>query len=255
LQEDSLVANTATLPAKNTALPSAQPTFQAVRKTRRYQQVAEQIHQMIVDGVLNPGDRLPPERELAAKFGVSRGSIRDALRTLEAMGIAQSHHGTGTVVRDLSVDSLAVPLSSLLLRKRHLVAELLDVRWMIEPALASRAAAHATEEEVSRLEQILKRQREKMRRGEETIDEDSEFHYVIALAAGNSVVLKFLDVLMDLLRDSRSRSLQVPGRSEHSYAGHMRIFKAIKRGDGSAAGSAARQHLREIKRIVMRQAR
>jgi GntR family transcriptional repressor for pyruvate dehydrogenase complex len=249
------VANTATLSAKNTALPGAQPTFQAVRKTRRYQQVAEQIHQLIADGVLKPGDRLPPERELAAKFGVSRGSIRDALRTLEAMGIAQSHHGTGTIVRDLTVDSVAVPLSSLLLRKRHLVVELLDVRWMIEPALASRAAAHATDEEIARLEQILKRQREKMRRGEETIDEDSEFHYVIALAAGNSVVLKFLDVLMDLLRESRSRSLQVPGRSEHSYAGHLRIFKAIKRRDGSAAGSAARQHLREIKRIVMRQAR
>jgi GntR family transcriptional repressor for pyruvate dehydrogenase complex len=247
------VANTATLSAKGPAPVARQPEFQVVRKTRRYQQVAEQIHQLIVNGVLQPGDRLPPERDLAAKFGVSRSSIRDALRTLEAMGIAESHHGTGTVVRELSVDSLAVPLASLLVRKGHLVAELLDVRWMIEPALASRAAANATKEEIQRLDDILQRQRDKMRRGEETIEEDSEFHYVIALAAGNSVVLKILDVLMDLLRESRARSLQVPGRREHSYAGHLRILRAIKRGDATAAASAARQHLKEIKKIVMRE--
>ncbi len=243
--------NPTTVSAKNTASGSGLPEFQVVRKTRRYQQVAEQIHRLIESGVLKPGDRLPPERELAEKFGVSRSSIRDAIRTLEAMGIAESHHGKGTVVRDQSDDSLAVPLTSVLVRKRHLVAELLDVRWMIEPALAARAAANATKEEIHRLEDILRRQREKMRGGEDTVEEDSEFHYVIALAAGNSVVLKILDVLMDLLRESRTRSLQVPGRPERSYAGHLRILRALKRRDGAAAGNAARQHLREIKEIVM----
>jgi GntR family transcriptional repressor for pyruvate dehydrogenase complex len=197
---------------------------------------------------------LPPERELAAQFAVSRSSIRDALRTLEAMGIAKSHHGRGTVVHDLSAESVAIPLSSVLVRKRHLVAELLDVREMIEPALASRAAANATAEQIAHLEGILRRQSAKMRRGEETIEEDSEFHYEVALAAGNSVVLKILDVLMDLLRESRAQSLQVPGRSEHSYAGHLRILRAIKRRDGSAAVNAARKHLKEIKGILMRQA-
>ncbi len=240
-----------TISAKSAEPISGLPEFQVVRKTRRYQQVAEQIHRLVESRVLKAGDRLPPERELAEKFGVSRSSIRDAIRTLEAMGIAESHHGKGTVVRDRSDDSVAVPLTSVLVRKRHLVAELLDVRWMIEPALAARAAANATKEEIQRLEDILRRQKEKMRAGEDTIEEDSEFHYVIALAAGNSVVLKILDVLMDLLRESRARSLQVPGRQEHSYAGHLRILRAIKRRDGAAAGSAARQHLREIKEIVM----
>lgn len=242
--------------AKTVSLASTEagePQFQAVRKTRRYQQVAEQIHQLVVQGVLKPGDRLPPERELAEKFGVSRSSIRDALRTLEMMGVAESHHGTGTVVGDFSVDSVAVPLSRLLVRKRHLVAELLDVRSIIEPALASRAAIHASEEQIAHLEDVLRRQRDRIRRGEDAIEEDSEFHYGIALAAGNSVALKIVDLLMDLLSESRTQWLQAPGRREKSYAGHLRIFKAIKCRDEAAAREAARKHLSEIERILMRE--
>jgi len=233
--------------------PPPEPEFRAVRTGRRYEQVAAQIQQLIASGALKPGDRLPNERELAAKFGVGRSSLRDAIRTLEVMGIVESRHGSGTVVRDLSTDSLVVPLASVLAHKRELVAELIDVRRMIEPALAARAAANATEEELSRLEDILRRQAEKVRRGERSIEEDSEFHYAIALASRNSVVLRVIDVLMDLLRDSRARSLQVKGRPEKSCAGHRRILRAIKRRDGPAAEAAVRKHLKEVEEIVMRQ--
>src|SRR5262249_13042469 len=183
--------------------PPPEPEFHAVRTGRRYEQVAEQIQRLIASGALSPGDRLPPERELAAKFGVGRSSLRDAIRTLEVMGIVESRHGSGTGVRDLSTDSLVVPLASVLAHKRELVAELLDVRRMIEPALAARAAANATEEELSRLEDILRRQAEKVRRGEPSIEEDSEFHYAIALAARNTVVIRVLAVLMALPRQKR----------------------------------------------------
>jgi GntR family transcriptional repressor for pyruvate dehydrogenase complex len=225
--------------------------LRAVRKNRRYEQVAEQIHQLIARGVLKPGDRLPPERELAIKFGVGRGSIRDAIRTLEIMGVVEPRHGHGTVVRELSADSLVVPLASVLSYKRELVAELLDVRRMIEPALAARAAKNATPEEIARMQQILDRQREKMRSGQPTIEEDSEFHYAIAVAARNTVVLRVLDVLMDLLRESRTRSLQVPGRLERSIAGHRRVLRAIERRDSAAAEAAVQKHLQEIEDVVM----
>ncbi len=224
-----------------------------VRKARRYEQVAEQIQRLIIRGVLKPGDRLPPERELTRKFGVARSSIRDAIRTLEVMGILEPRQGHGTVVREISADSLVVPLASVLMRKREMIAELVDVRRMIEPALARRAAVNATVEELAQLEDILDRQQAKMRRGEPTIDEDSEFHYTVALAARNSVILKVLDLLMDLLRESRTRSLQVPGRIERSYAGHRRILRALKRRDAGAAETAVRKHLKEIEDIVLRQ--
>jgi GntR family transcriptional regulator, transcriptional repressor for pyruvate dehydrogenase complex len=228
-------------------------SLEAVRKERRYEQVAEQLQRLIADGTLKPGDRLPPERELATRFRVARSSIRDAVRTLEVMGILEPRQGAGTVVRDLSADSLVVPLATVLVRKRELVSELLDVRRILEPALAARAAKNATVEEVMELEDILRRQAEKMRRGEPTVEEDSEFHYTIGRAARNSVVLKVLDVLMDLLRESRVRSLQAPGRPERSYAGHQRVLRAIKRRDPDAAEKAVRKHLEEIESIVMRQ--
>jgi GntR family transcriptional repressor for pyruvate dehydrogenase complex len=236
-----------------TRTPASRAEFKVVRKARLYEQVAKQIHRLIVDGVLKPGDRLPPERELAEKFGIGRSSIRDAIRILEVMGILEPRQGLGTVVRDPSAESLVVPLSSVLLRKRGLVAELLDVRRMIEPALAARAAANATPEDIARMEEILFRQEAKIRRGEPAVEEDSQFHYTLAVVAGNTVVLRVLDVLMDLLRESRARSLQVRGRPERSFAGHRRILRAIKRRDGAAAQAAVRQHLKEIEEIVMRQ--
>jgi len=227
--------------------------FETVRKVRRYEQVAEQIRRMISEGALKPGDLLPPERELVAKLGVGRSSIRDAVRTLEVMGILEPRQGHGTVVRDLSADALVVPLSLVLTRKRELVTELLDVRRMIEPGLAARAAKNATAEELEHMAAILERHEAKLRRGEQAMDEDSDFHYAIALAARNSVVLRVLDVLMDLLRESRSRSLQVPGRPQRSFDGHRRILRALQRRDSKAAEAAVRRHLKEIEEVVMRQ--
>jgi GntR family transcriptional repressor for pyruvate dehydrogenase complex len=232
---------------------SIAPGFETVRKVRRYEQVAEQIRRLISDGALKPGDLLPPERELVAKLGVGRSSIRDAVRTLEVMGILEPRQGHGTVVRDLSADALVVPLSLVLTRKRELVTELLDVRRMIEPGLAARAAKNATAEEIAHMGAILARHEAKLRRGEEAMDEDSDFHYAIALAARNSVVLRVLDVLMDLLRESRSRSLQVPGRPQRSFDGHRRILRALQKRDAKAAEAAVRRHLKEIEEVVMRQ--
>src|SRR3989449_10486876 len=135
--------------------PSAH-RFETVRKVRRYEQVADQIRRLISDGTLKPGDLLPPERELAVKLGVGRSSVRDAVRTLEVMGILEPRQGRGTGVRDLSTDSLVVPLASVLTRKREMVAELLDVRRVLEPALAGPPARNASDDEIAELEEILR---------------------------------------------------------------------------------------------------
>src|SRR5438105_13104991 len=227
--------------------------FETVRKVRRYEQVADQIRRLISNGTLKTGDLLPPERELAVRLGVGRSSVRDAVRTLEMMGILEPRQGHGTVVRDLSADSLIIPLAHVLTRKRELVSELLDVRRMIEPGLAARAARNATAEEIAQMEEILRRHQARLRKGEPTIEEDSAFHYAIALAARNSVVLPVLDVPMDLRGAGTARSLQVPGRPERSYQGHRIILRAIKRRDAKSAAAAVKKHLEEIETIVMRQ--
>jgi GntR family transcriptional repressor for pyruvate dehydrogenase complex len=188
---------------------------------------------------------------LADMFGVSRSSIRDAIRALELSGLVEARQGLGTVVRERASDAVFNPLTQVLVQKRKLVGELLDVRKMIEPPLARRAAEHATPDEVSEMQNILLRQQEKMAAGELAIDEDNDFHYAIALAADNSVVLKVLDVLMDLLRDTRERSLQVEGRPERSMAGHREILEAIQRKDSTGAEAAMCRHIESVEKIVL----
>jgi len=224
--------------------------FEVIRRSKVYEQVARQLQQRIIDE-LKHGDLPPPERELVQMLGVSRSSVRDAIRSLELVGLLEPRQGIGTVVREPSADSSANPLAGILLQKRKLVGELLDVRKMIEPPLAGRAALHASEVAIAEMEQILTRQKEKVSRGELAIEEDSEFHYAIALASANSVVLKVVDVLMDLLRETRERSLQVEGRQQKALAGHQRILAALKRRDASAAEAAMRRHLEEIEKIVL----
>lgn len=232
--------------------PPAKAEFEAVRKVKLYEGVSRQIERFISEGMLKPGDKLPSERELTEMFQVSRSSVRDGIRTLESAGLVEARQGEGTIVCDLSPDSVVSPLANVLVRKRQLVAELLDVRKMIEPPLAARAAHNASPEEIAYLEDILRRQGQKVRRGELAIEEDSEFHYNIARAANNSVIMKVLDILMDLLRKTRERSLQVQGRPRRSFATHRRIFSAIKRRDARAAEAAMRQHLQKIEQIVLK---
>jgi GntR family transcriptional repressor for pyruvate dehydrogenase complex len=232
-------------------LPTAlKSDFEVVRRNKVYEEVAKQIERLIINK-LHPGDKLPSERELAETLKVSRSSIRDAIRSLELMGLVEPRQGMGTIVREASSESVVNPFASALKRRRELVGELLDFRKMLEPPLAARAATHASAEDISEMEEILQRQEERQSQGEAAVAEDAEFHYSVALASDNSVVLKVLDILMDLLRDTRERSLQLQGRPEKSLAGHRRILAAIKKHDAEAAKSAMRRHIEDVEEIVL----
>ena len=231
-------------------LASLKSDFEAVRKNKVYEEVAQQIERLILKK-LRPGDKLPSERELAEMLKVSRSSIRDAIRGLELRGLVEPRQGAGTIVRESAVEPLANPFAGALKRRKEMVSELLDFRKMLEPPLAARAATHASADEISELEEILQRQEAKQSQGEPAVAEDAEFHYSVALASGNSVVLKVLDIIMDLLRDTRERSLQVEGRPQKSLAGHRRILAAIKRHDAEGAKSAMRRHIEDVEEIVL----
>jgi GntR family transcriptional regulator, transcriptional repressor for pyruvate dehydrogenase complex len=231
-------------------ITSAKTDFEVVRKNKVYEEVAKQIERLILKK-LKPGDKLPSERELAEMLQVSRSSIRDAIRGLELIGLVEPRQGSGTIVRELSTESLVNPIANALKHKHEMVRELLDFRKMLEPPLAARAATHASPEETAEMDDILRRQEEKQGKGEAAIAEDAEFHYSIALASGNSVVLKVIDTIMDLLRETRERSLQVEGRSQKSLAAHRKILAAIKRHDGEAAKAAMRRHIEDVEEIVL----
>ncbi len=232
------------------AAAPARARFEAIPRSKVYQEVARQLQRHITEK-LKPGDLLPPERELVRMLGVGRSSVRDAIRSLELMGLLEPRQGIGTVVCDPAAAS-ANPLADALLEKRKTVADLLDVRKMIEPPLAHRAALRISSDEIANLEDILLRQEAKVRAGELGIEEDSQFHYAIAMASDNAAILKVVDVLMDLLRETREHSLQVEGRQNKSLSGHHRILAALKRGDASAAEAGMRRHLQEVESIVLK---
>lgn len=225
--------------------------FATIRKNKVHEEVANQIEKLILEK-LRPGDKLPSERELTELLGVSRSSIRDGIRRLELVGLVEPRQGAGTVVLEISPDVLVNPLARVIANRKQLVAELLDFRKMLEPPLAARAARHATREEIAGMEEILRRQREKMQSGVPAVEEDSEFHYAIATASRNTVVLKVLDVVMDMLRETRGRSLQTEGRALKSFVGHRKMLAAIKRHDAKAAESTMRHHLKDVEAMVFK---
>jgi GntR family transcriptional repressor for pyruvate dehydrogenase complex len=122
---------------------------------------------------------------------------------------------------------------------------------MIEPAMAREAARRVTPDEIRQMEAILARQAARLETGGLAIDEDSAFHDMIARASRNQVVLKVVDVLMDLLREGRERSLQVRGRPQRSLRGHRQILDAIRRRDSEAAGRAMLHHLEQIEETLL----
>lgn len=216
-----------------------------------YSQVAKQLQSRIINQ-LKPGDMLPPERELVKRFRVSRSSIRDAIRSLEALGLLEPRQGVGTVVCDALADPVVNPVASALLHKQRVVHELLEARQIIEPALAWRAAQHVLPEQIEEMRGILRRQEEKLERDETATDEDTLFHYTMALAADNGTMMKLVRVLMELLRETREKSLHGNGRARKSLEGHLRILAALEQRDAAAAEAAMRAHLSEIEAIVLK---
>ncbi|HLQ61593.1 MAG TPA: FadR/GntR family transcriptional regulator [Candidatus Acidoferrales bacterium] len=223
-----------------------QVSIQQVRRTKVYQEIVAQIQALVAEGRILPGERLPPERELAELFRASRNSVRDALRVLEQMGLIESRHGDGTYVGTLRPEELTEPLASLLLASHQQMRELFEVRRIFEPEVAAYAAERASPEDLDELEQILRKQRQEVESGGTGLEEDTAFHYGIASAARNPVLLRMIDTVMDLLREVRQRSLQQGGRPLRSLAGHRAILEALRSGDATAARSSMLRHLREV---------
>jgi GntR family transcriptional repressor for pyruvate dehydrogenase complex len=231
--------------------PATQPNspFEPLRRNRVYEEVAGQLQRWIATD-LKPGDSLPPERQLVQMFGVSRSSIRDAIHKLQLCGLVETRQGVGTVVRDPAGQNWSEALGSAFAIPSAQLSELLDFRRILEPPLAARAALHATAEEIAELHQIVARQAAKVAEGIPAVDEDAEFHYGIALAANNTVVLRVLDTVMGLLAPTRASELQVGDRPVRSLAGHRLILSAIERGDAAAAETAMRDHLQDVEAII-----
>ncbi len=217
-----------------------------IKKTRVAEEVADRIRMLILDGTFPQGQPLPSERVLTEQFGVSRGSIRDAFRMLETIGLIETQHGRGTFPRELTVDRLVAPLASMMTFQHDLQDELLDVRRMFEPAVARAAATRATDEDFADLQRILDAQQRKLKKGQSAIVEDTAFHAALARSTRNRVVVSLMATLNDLLVESRKLALKQKGRPAKSIEGHEAVVAALRRRDAEGAAQAMYKHIDQI---------
>ena len=185
--------------------------------------------------ILHAGTRLPSERELSRKLRVSRPSLREALRTLELMGVVDTRHGSGTQVADSGSDVLKAPLEFLFLLDRPSIEDLVETRALLEIHLAGRAAERRSETELAAMESALRDMKAKLSRPEEVTDPDVRFHQAVAAASHN----RLLERLMNCLRDGIAEIIHAawPGVPDMdvSYEMHAKTYNAIKRGDAPGA--------------------
>lgn len=220
--------------------------FSPIKKTRVYEEIVAKIKEMITKGKLTDGDQLPVERELAEIFKVSRSSVREALRSLESQGFIESRQGDGTYIASNSVESLVRPLATVIFSEKDEQMELLEMRRMIEPQIAYFAAERATEEEIDMMGKTLEIQEQEVAKGGFGMDVDKKFHYIMAKATKNKIILRIMDNIMDLLSETRDRYLQVEGRPKKSIARHRKILGAIKARDRRRAQTLMEEHLEDI---------
>jgi len=220
--------------------------FKPVKKTRIYEDIVSSIRGMVEKGDLKSGDRLPSERELSAAFRVSRPSIREALKTLQNHGYLDIRQGEGTFISHNPNEQFVKPLAATPLTDKEYQVQILEMRRLIEPQVASLAAERITKDEISRMENALSLQKKSIRMGETGADLDKEFHYVIAEAAKNRLLMSLIDTATDLFSESQNKYLQFTERSEKSIRHHSDILRAITAGESELAANFMNVHLDDI---------
>lgn len=216
--------------------------FQKIQKTRSYEAIVDQIRQQIDAGVLRPGDRLPPERDLALALSVSRATLREAFRVLEHTGLVESRIGQGRFVAELRHSSPQGNLPSEALEEAAIL-DFLEVRRALEVPMAGLAAERASEEDLAQMEQALDMPPEEDETG---LNSDSAFHLGLARASRNVVYTRFVSSELFLLYRLAMASTLLPLRRTRTNVEHRGILDAIRRHDRSAAEMAVRSHIDNI---------
>ncbi len=217
-------------------------------RVRLYEQVERQLRQYIRDAQLKPGDRVPTERELAAQLAVSRGSVRQAIVSLQVQGLIEVRHGDGMYV--LRPNAQLEPVTQLLERRRRL-PEILEARATLETSLASLAAERRTDKDLENIWAGIHQMEEEIKNGALGAEGDAAFHWAVTVAAKNEVLAHLMTVIQAPIEESRLESLSEPGRPRMSLNGHKRIAAAIEQGNPRLAANAMKRHIKQTSDVSL----
>jgi GntR family transcriptional repressor for pyruvate dehydrogenase complex len=217
-------------------------------RTRLYEQVAEQITTWIAENGLGTGDRLPPERELAARLGVSRATLSQALVALEVIGVVAVRHGDGTVLTD---NAGSARIIEAIRAHADRLPEVIEARDALETKLAALAAERRTDEDLARIRDALAAMEREIRAGGRGVEGDEKFHGSVTAAAHSDLLAQMMEAIRELIRETRIESLSQPGRPRDSLAGHQRIADAIAASDPAAAAQAMHEHVMLVSDVAL----
>lgn len=212
--------------------------------------VANKLAELILDNRLGTGERLPSERDLAFRLEVSRIVVREALKVLAERGLVHIRPGVGTFVVHMAQGAVTGPLSRYIQRNQVAMRHLLELRTILEPAVAAAAAKAVTAEVREALARNLERTEEVVTRLEEDEDvveafawADVEFHQLLATATDNPLYLLVLEPLLDRQLEVRRKGARLPGATRKAYQGHRVVFEQVVRGNAPEAARAMAEHL------------
>ena len=232
--------------------PPAPRVFPTLKRTSVSLQAAEAIKAQIIAGELGSGDALPPERNLAAMLGISRPSVREAIRVLTAMNVVEPRHGGGTYVTSLDPRLLARPINFLLQVEPRTFLHLFEVRQVLEVSAARLAAPRITDEVASELRALADEAARALRWPVRYCELDFHLHSRIIEATDNPIYLSLYESISDLSWESRRRTARLPAVRRQAHKDHLAIVGALCQRDPDAAGRAMQDHL-EGMRLVLEQ--
>jgi GntR family transcriptional regulator, transcriptional repressor for pyruvate dehydrogenase complex len=223
--------------------------FRPIQAKKIYEEIVEQIRQLMENGSLRPGDKLLSERELAEKLQVSRASVREALRALEMMGFVEIKAGGGTFVKETSAEGIIQPLAMFISIEKGAFFEIYEIRKIFETTAAHLAAERATPMDLAKIEDNLERMKAAMAEddSEKGEDFDAAFHYSIAESTQNSLLLRFLNTISDSFHKTvsaaRRQLYMTPGHAQILIEQHAKIYEAIRDRNPDLAEKAMLEHL------------
>ena len=208
--------------------------------------VARRVLEMVTSGVLKAGEQLPPERELALTLGVSRPSVREAIRGLSILGVVRTRQGGGAYISNLDADALLGPIQFFLSLEDVNVRELYDARSLIESDVARRAAENISQQCLDDIAEILDHQKGLLSDPIAFRSSDFEFHKVIWKGSNNAFLKRIGESLNVMGLEFRRRASENSDILAQSYRDHLLLFEAIKARDADGAAKAAERHMQNV---------
>lgn len=214
-----------------------------VKKTRKLpEQIADKLREMIIQESMKTGSKLPAEAELMARFGVSRSTVREAVKILQTEHIVDIRQGQGTFL--CAMPGLADdPLGLRFADQEELIAQLLETRLLIEPSVAALAAQRRQDSHLQAMKLLLDKMDNAYLHGENYTPYDAQFHSIIADCTGNDVMKRLLPTIHESIRAGYQHTRRVEGSYQRASQCHLEMYRAIAEQDSDRARLAAQRHM------------